>query len=107
MNKSAPTPIYERIFAIVRQIPMGKVACYGQIAKIVGDCDARMVGYALAGLKEGTDVPWQRVVNAAGKVSLPAEGGFIQKIKLVEEGIEFDDKGRIDLEIYGWLTGIT
>ena len=106
MEKSAPIPIYERIFAVVRQIPSGKVASYGQIAKIVGDCDARMVGYALAGLKEGTDVPWQRVVNASGKVSLPGEGGFIQRKKLVEEGVEFDDKGRIDLNKYGWLTGI-
>ena len=61
--------LYERIYAVVRLIPPGKAAAYGQIAAIVGDCTARMVGYAMASVPTGSDVPWQRVINAQGKVS--------------------------------------
>jgi methylated-DNA-protein-cysteine methyltransferase-like protein len=95
--------IQQQIYDVVRLIPAGKVASYGQIARIVGlGISAQMVGFALAGLKEGADVPWQRVINAQGKISLPGMGGAIQKNLLLEEGIEFDEKGRIDLERFGW-----
>ena len=66
---SDPTPLYVRIYDLVRQIPPGKVATYGQIAGVVGGCTARMVGYAMAAVPEGLDVPWQRVINAKGKIS--------------------------------------
>ncbi len=62
-------PIYHRIYLVVRQIPRGKVATYGQIAVIVGGCTARMVGYALSATPQQSDVPWQRVINAQGKIS--------------------------------------
>lgn len=95
--------VQQQIYAVVRQIPPGRVASYGQIARIVGlGISAKMVGFALAGLKEGTDVPWQRVINSQGKISLPGMGGVIQKNLLLEEGIEFDQNGRIDLNRYGW-----
>lgn len=95
--------IQERIYDVVRQIPPGKVASYGQIARIVGlGISAQMVGFALAGLKEGSDVPWQRVINAQGRISLPGMGGAHQKSLLLEEGIEIDEKGQIDLERFGW-----
>ncbi len=58
--------LYNRIYLVVRQIPRGQVATYGQIATIVGNCTARMAGYAMAAAPD--DVPWQRVVNAKGKV---------------------------------------
>ncbi len=98
-------PLYTRIYAVVRQIPPGKVATYGQIAGIVGGCTARMVGYAMAATPEGSDVPWQRVINAKGKIS-PHGAGFgtrMQEILLIEEGIEFDLQGRIDFGRFGWL----
>lgn len=98
------TPLYERIYAVVRQIPPGKVATYGQIAAIVGSCTARMVGYALAALPFDTDVPWQRVINRLGKVS-PRSGGAgsaLQRQLLETEGVHFDHEGRVDFTKVGW-----
>lgn len=100
--KEAPT--YERIYAVVRQIPPGKVATYGQVSAIVGGCTARMVGYAMAALPFGTDVPWQRVINRQGKISLRSSGlGSARQRQLLEaEGVEFDSRDRIDFDEVGW-----
>ena len=94
---------YDRIYEFIRQIPPGKVATYGQIAKIVGECTPRMVGYALAALKPGSDVPWQRVINSQGKISLRNDGSesIEQRLLLESEGIYFNDKGIVDLENFG------
>ncbi len=92
------------IFEIVTRIPPGKVATYGQIARMVPHCTARMVGFALASLPNGSDVPWQRVINAQGKIS-PHGAGFgslIQRQLLDEEGIIFDQEQKTNLEFYGW-----
>lgn len=96
-------PLYPKIYALVRQIPSGKVASYGQISKIVGGCSARMVGYAMSALKstkEMEDVPWQRVINSQGKVSERA-GAQKQRQLLEEEGVIFV-KDKIDLKKFGW-----
>ena len=98
-------PVYARIYELVRQIPVGKVATYGQVAEVVGGCTARMVGYAMAALPEKSDVPWQRVINFKGKVS-PHGAGFgtwMQEQLLKEEGVEFDEQGKIDFGRFGWL----
>jgi methylated-DNA-protein-cysteine methyltransferase-like protein len=97
-------PLYERIYAVVRQIPCGQVATYGQIASIVGNCTARMVGYALATVPAGSDVPWQRVINAQGKISLRADSGGndLQRQRLEEEGVRFDRQQRVDFRRYRW-----
>ena len=97
-------PVYERIYAVVRQIPAGKVTTYGQIAATVGQCTARMVGYAMAALTFDTDVPWQRVINRQGQVSLRGSGhGSAHQRQILEaEGVDFDVQGRIDLEEFGW-----
>jgi methylated-DNA-protein-cysteine methyltransferase related protein len=98
-------PIYERIYAIARQIPPGQVATYGQIAAIVGGCTARMVGYAMAALPYGTDVPWQRVINRQGKISLRAggNGGALQRQLLEAEGVRFNPKtSSVDFNQVGW-----
>jgi methylated-DNA-protein-cysteine methyltransferase-like protein len=95
--------LFARIYEVVKQVPRGKVANYGQIAQIVGvGCDARMVGYAMASTPEGGDVPWQRIVNREGKISLPGKGGEIQRMRLEAEGITFDARGRIDMKRFGW-----
>ena len=91
----------------IERIPEGRVATYGQIAALAGLArNARQVGYALAALPEGSDVPWQRVVNAKGEVSLRSVEDFgrsgFQRHLLEEEGVVFDLAGRIDLERYGW-----
>ena len=95
--------LYERIYIVVRQIPSGEVATYGQIAKLVGTT-ARQVGYAMAALPQENDVPWQRVINSKGEISLRIsnDGHNYQRILLEEEGIEFDIKGKVDLNRYGW-----
>lgn len=96
--------LYDRIYAAVRQIPAGRVATYGQIAHLVGGCSAQMVGFALAALPNGSDVPWQRVINRQGKIS-PRGLGFdsmIQRTLLEDEGVVFNLDNEIDLKTYGW-----
>ena len=104
---NAQGPLYERIYAMVRRIPPGRVTTYGRIATLVGGCTARMVGYAMAALKRGIppDVPWQRVINAKGKVSVHGDGigNAMQRMILEEEGVIFDANGRVDFEQFGWL----
>ena len=97
-------PVYERIYAVVQQIPAGRVATYGQVAHIVGRCTPRMVGYAMAALTPDAEVPWQRVINRLGKIS-PRAGGVgsaLQRQLLEAEGVEFDAAGQVDFEQYGW-----
>jgi methylated-DNA-protein-cysteine methyltransferase-like protein len=101
------TGLYEEIYELVRLIPPGKVANYGQIAEMHGGCGARQVGYALNHLRSEphtAPVPWQRVVNARGEISLHGggEGSFIQRELLEAEGVEFDAFGRIDLARFRW-----
>lgn len=95
--------LFDKIYQVVFQIPRGKVATYGQIADIVGPpCDARRVGWAMASLgnrKDVPPVPWQRVVGAGGRISMP---GPEQKEQLIQEGVEFDEKERINMERFGW-----
>jgi methylated-DNA-protein-cysteine methyltransferase-like protein len=97
-------PIYQRIGLMVQQIPPGRVATYGQIAVLVGNCTARMVGYAMSSLDGTNDVPWQRVVNSQGKVSPRADSHSteVQRLRLIEEGIVFDAEQRINLRRYRW-----
>jgi len=99
------SPTYERIYAVVRQIPRGKVASYGRIAALAGlPGRARQVGYALHALPTTNRVPWHRVINARGEISLPlADGhGRLQRALLERERVKFDSAGRVDLERYGW-----
>jgi len=84
------------------KIPRGKVASYGTIARLSGyPRQPRMAGYALRNLPPGTDIPWQRVVNAQGKISLPGESGADQRRLLEKEGIVFL-QGKIDMKRFGW-----
>jgi methylated-DNA-protein-cysteine methyltransferase-like protein len=95
----------ERIYAVVRRIPRGRVATYGQVAELAGlSGRARQVGYAMAALPAGTVVPWHRVINAAGMVSrrkMPGEE-LPQRQLLEKEGIRFDARGRVALEKVRW-----
>ncbi len=104
-KKSEKRPLYERIYSIVRQIPPGRVASYGQIARIVGGCTPRMVGYAMSALRSGSDVPWQRVINSQGKISVHGDGigTSLQRQLLEEEGVKFNASGRVDWDEVGWL----
>ena len=96
----------ERIYAVVRRIPPGRVATYGQVAALAGlPGHARQVGYALHALDNGSGVPWQRVLNARGEVSERSGPGWeegYQRHLLAEEGVVFDPRGRVDLGRYRW-----
>ncbi len=98
------TSVYDRIYAVVRQVPAGRVATYGQVASIVGGCTARMVGYAMAALPSDSDVPWQRVINSQGRVSSRASGsGEIRQLELLEhEGVYFDHGGSVNMDDVRW-----
>jgi methylated-DNA-protein-cysteine methyltransferase-like protein len=96
---------FEQVYELVRHIPVGKVATYGQIAKMLGQPHAaRTVGWAMGAIPEGSDVPWQRVINSKGMISFPpgSPGATLQRALLEEEGIVFDEKGRVNLKTYGW-----
>jgi methylated-DNA-protein-cysteine methyltransferase-like protein len=98
------SPIYQQIHEIIQLIPVGKVATYGQIADIVGGCTARMVGYAASAIPFDSDIPWQRVINFQGGISTRSgvSGELLQQELLEAEGIQFDQNGRTNLELYRW-----
>ncbi|MCF7825478.1 MAG: MGMT family protein [Candidatus Marinimicrobia bacterium] len=94
---------WETIYSVVKQIPAGKVATYGQIATLAGYYrQARQVGYALHAVPSD-DIPWHRVINAQGKISLNLEmGGAVQRKLLENEGVVFTAAGVIPLRMYQW-----
>ena len=101
----AEPSLYEQIYDMVCSIPEGKVASYGQIARLVGrPRNARQVGYALAALTEENHVPWHRVVNTKGEISARSKAGYedYQRILLEDEGVEFNPAGRIYLKQFRW-----
>ncbi len=104
MKRADNMSMYERIYDLVRKVPPGRVVAYGHIARIAGGCSPRNVGYAMSALPFSTDVPWQRVINVKGEISLRknSDGDLIQRQLLEAEGITFDKRGIIDLDRYGW-----
>ena len=105
MSQPRTLGAYARIHALVRRIPRGRVATYGQLAALAGlGGHARQVGYALHALGPGSNVPWQRVVNARGEVSPRRMPGCdaLQRVLLEREGVVFNARGRIDLARQGW-----
>jgi len=95
---------YRRIYAVVRRIPRGRVATYGQVARLAGlENSARQVGYALHALGAATALPWHRVISGSGRISLPAQaGGLEQRFRLLAEGVPVDAAGRVVLRRHQW-----
>lgn len=98
---------YEKIYAVVRQIPVGQVATYGQVAELAGLFGKpRLVGYALFRVAQPPEnIPWHRVVNAKGEVSYSQVrngSDYLQRSLLEGEGIEFKPNGKLDLGQYRW-----
>jgi methylated-DNA-protein-cysteine methyltransferase-like protein len=100
---------YEQVYALVRLIPRGKVTSYGRVAQMLGRPNAaRAVGYALSALKDHrqqyANVPWQRVVNSQGRISIVSRETSAQRQAelLRQEGIAVSDDLRIDLDLYLW-----
>jgi methylated-DNA-protein-cysteine methyltransferase-like protein len=96
---------YEIIWKTVQKIPYGRVATYGQIALEAGmEGQARLVGYALHATPRGLQIPWHRVINSAGRISLPGLTARRQKALLEKEGIQFSPAGKVNLKLYQWKT---
>jgi methylated-DNA-protein-cysteine methyltransferase-like protein len=99
----APKSLHHRIHEVVSRIPRGRVATYGQVARLAGlPGQARLVGYALHATPAGTSIPWQRVVNAQGAISTAGKHGTRQQRLLEGEGVRFDARGRIPLDSFQW-----
>ncbi len=94
-----------RIYAAVKRVPKGRIATYGQVARLAGlPGRSRLVGKALVVLTDKT-VPWHRVINASGRISLRGEPAREQQRRLEREGISFRASGRIDFERFRWTAG--
>ncbi len=102
---SARETFYDQVYAFVRLVPNGRVVTYGQVAVLLGAPTAsRAVGYALHNLPGGSDVPWWRVINAQGRISLKGRGtsADLQLAMLKDEGVSFDDTDRTLLSDFRW-----
>jgi methylated-DNA-protein-cysteine methyltransferase-like protein len=97
---------YDRIYTVVRQIPYGRVATYGQVAQLANMAGkARLVGYALFRVDVQSDVPWHRVINAKGEISespFRKGGDYLQRSLLEAEGVEFNRSGKVNFKQYRW-----
>ncbi|MFK8046800.1 MAG: MGMT family protein [Halioglobus sp.] len=96
------------IWQVISMIPEGKVSTYGDVAKHAGLAKAaRRVGMALRGLPEDTRIPWHRVINSQGRISLP-EGTasyYKQRERLESEGVIFKQNNKVDFRKYRWVPG--
>jgi methylated-DNA-protein-cysteine methyltransferase related protein len=104
-NRADVPNFYAAVYGLVAQIPRGQVTTYGQIARWLGHPSAaRAVGYALHALPSGSEIPWQRVINAAGRVSSRCDRHYegIQRALLEAEEVKFDSYGNVDLQRFGW-----
>jgi methylated-DNA-protein-cysteine methyltransferase-like protein len=103
-RKSQPLFFTRKVKEIIKKIPRGKVATYGQIAAYAGNPRAaRQVAWILNSSSRKDKLPWHRVINRSGKISLKPNHGYeIQKMLLKKEGVEFDKSDVIDFERYLW-----
>jgi len=110
------TGFFERVYRLVRQVPPGKITSYGAIARMLGHPRAaRTVGWALHSLpssvppsgedERGGDVPWHRVINSQGRISTSCRehSADLQRTLLEAEGIQFDERGYVDWDRFGWM----
>lgn len=94
----------DRVIAVISSIPEGRVVSYGQVAALAGNPrGARQVVRVLHSSSRRHDLPWHRVINAQGEISLaPTMGGDLQRSLLAAEGVELDVRGRVDFERFGY-----
>lgn len=94
-------PLFERVYFLVRAVPPGKVTTYGQLGAMCGIRDSRTIGDVMN--TSAGDVPWQRVINARGMISMQGATGARQRALLESEGVVFDESGRVDFSGVGWV----
>ncbi len=96
---------FERVWLLVAKIPKGKVATYGQLAYLLDSPSAaRTVGWAMHSTPENLDIPWHRVINSKGRISLDCgeHDPNLQRVLLEQDGVVFDERGCVDLSTYQW-----
>ncbi|KGX92570.1 DNA methyltransferase [Pontibacillus halophilus JSM 076056 = DSM 19796] len=97
------TPFTERVITLIKKIPEGKVATYGQLAKLAGSPrGARQVARLLHSMSRKHGLPWHRVINSKGQISLSEDAFLDQKLSLEAEGVEVSEQGKIHMETYQW-----
>ena len=98
------TSLFKTIYSVVKQVPSGKVATYGQIAALINPCTPRQVGFAMAATPPNSGIPWHRVINSQGKISIRSSGveSIEQKSLLESEGVIFNSAGKVDLNEFLW-----
>lgn len=104
-GESDEPSIAEQVWQVIALIPKGRVATYGQVAELAGlPGGARQIGRLLSQLPPGSRIPWHRVINASGGISLPEHsGGFSRQQRLLKkEGVAFNASGRISLRRFRW-----
>jgi len=103
------SPFHQKAKQVIRRIPKGKVATYGQIAVLAGDArGSRQVSWVLHSCSESDKLPWHRVINSQGRISLPKNMGYeLQRALLSDEGIEFGLRDTIDLVRFQWRPRVT
>ena len=114
-NPPDPETFNQIVWTIARQIPAGQVSTYGQIASMIPEppgvlppaykrWSAQWVGRAMHATPDDQDIPWQRVINSKGMISLPvgSPGALQQRALLESEGVAFDEAGRVDFNLAGW-----
>ena len=97
--------LFEQIYRVVRQVPPGQVVSYGAIARMLGNPrGARTVGWALHSLPEGAEVPWHRVISSQGRISTSCRehSAGLQRELLESEGVQFDERGYVSWDRFGW-----
>jgi methylated-DNA-protein-cysteine methyltransferase-like protein len=106
-QETQPETFADRVKQVIKGIPPGKVATYGQIAMMAGNPGGiRGVVWILHSSSQKANLPWHRVINKKGKISLPpGQGCEEQKMRLEAEGIQFDCENRIDLDRFLWRPG--
>jgi methylated-DNA-protein-cysteine methyltransferase-like protein len=100
--------LYSCFYEVIQKIPPGSVATYGQIAEMAGYPGyARQVGYALRATPKDLEIPWHRVINAKGMISIQSDSPYdnVQRLMLEAEGIQFDERDRVPLRKYRWQPG--
>ncbi|WP_369602086.1 MGMT family protein [Hahella sp. SMD15-11] len=97
--------LLERIWTVVASVPEGRVATYGQIAGLAGlPRGARLVGRALGSLERNSRVPWHRIINARGQISIPGDSPafVLQRQRLMDEGVDVSPSGKVSLKRFQW-----
>jgi len=104
MKPKRPSLMFLKVLAIIKAVPRGKVASYGQIARLAGhEGAARHVSWILHSSSKKYNLPWHRIISVSGKISLPLHMGYFgQRQRLISEKVEFNEQNCVEFNTFGW-----